>query len=96
MAHNTPIAGHFSRDRMLHAIRARLDWPGVVKDVEEMYSSCPVYQNVGPAVTAIAPLCPLPFMKEPIKRMAIDVVGSLIHTKSGNKFILVVMGYATK
>ena len=36
MAHNTPIAGHFSRDRTLHAIRARLDWPGVVKDVEEI------------------------------------------------------------
>ena len=40
MAHNTPIAGHFSWDRTLHAIRARLDWPGVVKDVEEMCNSC--------------------------------------------------------
>ena len=35
-------------------------------------------------------------MKEPFKRMAMDVVGPLPHTKSGNKFLLVVMDYATK
>ena len=96
MAHNTPIAGHFNRDRMFHAIRARLDWPGVVKDVEEMCNTCPVYQKAGPAVTARAPLHPLPVMKEPFKRMAMDVVGPLPHTRSVNEFLLIVMDYATK
>ena len=35
-------------------------------------------------------------MKEPFKRMVVDVVGPLPHTKSGNKFLLVIMDYATK
>ena len=96
MAHNTPIAGHFSRDRMLHAIRARLDWPGVVKDVEEMCNTCPMCQKAGPAVTTRVPLYRLPIMKVPFKRMAMDVLGPLPCTNSGNKFLLVVMDYATK
>ena len=33
MADHGPIAGHFARDRTLQAIRVRLDWPGIVKDV---------------------------------------------------------------
>ena len=96
MAHNTLIAGHYSRDRTLYAIRARLDWPGVVKDVEEMCNTCPVCQKAGPVVITRAPLHPLPIMKEPFKRMAMDVVGPLPRTKSGNKFLLVVMDYAIK
>ena len=43
-----------------------------------------------------APLHPLPIMKESFKRMAMDVVGPLPCTISGNKFLLVVMDYATK
>ena len=62
MAHNTPIAGHFARDRTLHAIRARMNWPGVAKDVKELCGSCPICQKAGPAVTTKAPLLPLPVM----------------------------------
>ena len=31
MAHNTPIAGHFGRERTLQAIRERMDWPGMIR-----------------------------------------------------------------
>ena len=55
MAHNIPIAGHFARDRTLHAIRARMDWPGVAKDVKELCASCPICRKAGPAVTTKAP-----------------------------------------
>ena len=55
MAHHTPIAGQFSWNRTLHAIRAKLDWSGVVKDVEEMFNTCPMCQKTGPAVTTRAP-----------------------------------------
>ena len=47
-------------------------------------------------MTTRAPLHPLPIMKEPFKRMAMDVVRPLLHTKSGDKFLLIVMDYATK
>ena len=43
-----------------------------------------------------AHLHPLPIMKEPFKRMAMDVAGPLPHTKSRNEFIVVIMDYATK
>ena len=56
----------------------------------------PVCQKAGPAVTTRDPLHPVPIMKEPYKKMAMDVVGPLPHIKSGNKFLLVVMDYATK
>ena len=35
-------------------------------------------------------------MKEPFKRMAMDIIGPLPRTKSEKKFILVVIDYATK
>ena len=47
-------------------------------------------------VTARAPLYPLPIIREPFKRLAMDVVGPLSHTRSGNKYLQVVMDYATK
>ena len=31
VAHITAIAGHFGRDRTLHAIRSSMDWPGVAR-----------------------------------------------------------------
>ena len=45
MAHNTPIAGHFGRERTLQAIRERMDWPGIAKDVKELCASCPTCQK---------------------------------------------------
>ena len=61
-----------------------------------MCASCPVCQKAGPAITARAPLQPLPVIREPFTRIAMDVVGPLKRTKRGNKYVLVVMDYATK
>ena len=96
MAHNTPIAGHFGRERTLQAIRERMDWPGIAKDVKELCASCPTCQKANPAIITKAPLYPLPIQKEPFARMAKDVFGPLPPTKAGNKYILVVMDNHTK
>ena len=56
MAHHSPISGHFGKERTLHMIRARVDWLGIVKDMNEMCASCPVCQKAGPAIMARAPL----------------------------------------
>ena len=50
MAHNSPIGGHFGRGRTLKSIRSRMDWPGVVKDINQLCASCPVCQLACPAV----------------------------------------------
>ena len=96
MAHNTPIAGHFRRERTLQAIRERMDWPGIAKDVKERCASCPTCQKAKPAIITKAPLFPLPIQKEPFSRMALFVFGPVSPTKAANKYILVVLDYHTK
>ena len=96
LAHNTPVAGHFGRERTLATIRQWMDWPGLAKDVEELCRSCPICQWVFPAVVAKAPLHSLPICNQPFQRMAKDVFGPLRKAKAGNKYILVIMDYLTK
>ena len=96
MVHHGPIAGHFARDRTLQANRVRLDWPGIVKDVKELCASCPICQKSGPAILSKAPLQPLPIIKDPFSRVAMDVFGPLTRTKAGNKYVLVLMDYTSK
>ena len=95
MAHNSPIGGHFGRERTLQTIRGRMDRPGVVRDVNRMCAACPICQKAKPANTTKAPLQPLPVIKEPLTRLAMDIVGPLKCTKKGNKYLLVIMDYAT-
>ena len=96
MAHNSPIGGHFGSKRTLKSIRSRMDWPGVVKDINQLCASCPVCQNSCPASTTKASLHPLPIIKEPLGHIAMDIVGPFKRSKKGNKYILVQMDYATK
>ncbi len=96
MAHHGPITRHFARDQTLQAIRVRLDWPGIVKDVNELYVSYPICQKSGPAILSKAPLQPLPIIKDPFSRVAMDVFGPLTRTKAGNTYVLVLMDYTSK
>ena len=93
---NSPIPGHYPSERTLRTIRTRIDWPGVAKDVKDVCASCPICQKAGPAIIAKAPLNPLPVITEPFTRIAMDVFGPLNRTKADNKYILVLMDYATK
>ena len=96
MVHHGQIAGHFARDRTLQAIRVRLDWPGIVKDVNDLCASCPICQKSGPALLSKAPLQPLPIIKDPFSRVAMEVFGPLTRTKAGNKYVLVLVDYTSK
>ena len=56
MAHNSPIGGHFGRERTLQSIRGRMDWPGLILDVNRMCAVCPICQKAKPTSTTKAPL----------------------------------------
>ena len=43
-----------------------------------------------------APLIPLPIISEPFSRIAMDIVGPLPRSKSGNRYVLVICDYATR
>ena len=96
MAHNSPIGGHFGREKTLQTIRGRMDWQGVVRDLNRMWAACPNFQMAKPASTTKAILQPLLEIKESLARLAKDIVGPLKHTKKGNKYLPVIMDYATK
>ena len=96
LAHNSPLAGHFGRSRILEAIRTRIDWPGITTDVRKICSSCPICQKASPVLLTKAPLHPLRIIKKPFQRVAMDIFGPLKRNKSGHKYVLVVVDYATK
>ena len=70
-----------------------MDWPGVVIDINKVCTSCPICQRANPVSTTKAPL---PVIREPLARIAMDIVGLFKRTKRGNKYILVLTDYATK
>ena len=96
MAHSAPIAGHFGRKRTLSRLRTQFDWPGIKRDVVEVRKSCPRCQKAEPGKRPRAPLQPLPVIDVPFRRIAMDIFGPLRRTKAGNKYVLVIMDYATK
>ena len=96
MAHCSPMAGHFGQARTLATIWQSMDWPNLTMDVINVCMSCPICQWAKPMTTQRAPLHSLPVMSFPFQRVAMDIFGPLKRTKSGNKYVLVVMDYATK
>ena len=72
-------------------------WPGIFMDVAKFVRSCPQCQKSKAKGRPIrAKLIPVPPMTEPFMRVAIDIVGPLHRTKSGNRYILTCCDYSTK
>eukprot|EP00731_Ephydatia_muelleri_P022289 Em0014g880a len=58
--------------------------------------NCPSCQKASSKRVAPAPLIPLPVIGEPFSRIALDIVGPLPRSRSGNRFVLVICDYATR
>ena len=43
--------------------------------MNRMWAACVIFQKAKPASTSKAPLQPLPVIKEPLARLAMDIVG---------------------
>ena len=96
MAHAIPMAGHLGRKKTTERVLQRFFWPGVSKDVAEYCKNCPSCQKASSKRVAPAPLIPLPVIAEPFSRIALDIVGPLPRSRSGNRFVLVICDYATR
>ena len=96
LAHEIPLAGHMGKEKTRQRILQRLYWPTLHKDVEEYCKCCLQCQKSSNKGVQRAPLIPLPIMGEPFKRIAMDIVGPLPKSKSGNRFVLVICDYATR
>ena len=65
-------------------------------DVEEFCRTCAVCQKASHKRVGKAPLMPLPVISEPFSRVAMDIVGPLLTSRAGNRYVLVVCDYATR
>uniref|UniRef100_K7EXH9 Gypsy retrotransposon integrase-like protein 1 n=1 Tax=Pelodiscus sinensis TaxID=13735 RepID=K7EXH9_PELSI len=95
-AHANPWAGHLGSEKTLQRILQRFYWPGVHKETRDFCDSCPECQRVAGKSVARAPLVPLPVVDVPFRRIALDLVGPLERSRKGNRYILVLIDYATR
>ena len=96
LAHFIPLSGHMGRDRTLQRIQQRFYWPSLFQDVDAYCRTCLECQRVGIPRQQRVPLVPLPIMKEPFERIAIDMVGPLPRSRKGYQYVLVICDYATR
>ena len=96
LAHEIPLSGHLGKKKILQRVLQRFYWPSVCRDVANWCRSCAACQKTAQKRHRPAPLVPLPIIEEPFARIAMDIVGPLPRSRSGNKIILVVCDYATR
>ena len=96
LAHEIPLVGHLGKDKTTKRILQRFYWPTVHKDVAEFCCSCEQCQKSTKHRKPKGPLIPLPVVTEPFRRIAMDVVGPLPRSRSGNQYILVLCDYTTR
>ena len=96
LAHSIPLAGHLGKHKTVDRTLQRFYWPTLRKDVAEFCKCCQTCQKSSKAKPQRAPLIPLPILEEPFKRIAMDIVGPLPRSRSGNRYVLVICDYATR
>ena len=93
LAHDVPLGGHLGKEKTGCRLLRRFYWPTLFKDVAEFCRGCPTCQRSAQRRIKRAPLVPLPIITEPFSRVAMDIVGPLPRSRSGNKYILVLCDY---
>ena len=96
LAHSNPMAGHCGVKKTAARLKRTFTWPGMSTDVKVVCASCPQCQKAARNDQGRAPLVPLPVITVPFARLAFDVVGPLPRTRSGFKYVLTCMCYASK
>ena len=94
--HDDIFGGHLGFKRTLDKILIRFYWPRVRSEVEDYCRVCKLCAGKkDPTPHSRAPLRSIPVGSE-FERVAVDVMGPLPLTESGNKFIVVFSDYLTK
>ena len=94
--HSLPGAGHFGIEKTLHLARQRFFWQGMASDVQIYVQSCPTCAQL--ASKNPVHRAPLQSMAAgfPFEFVALDIVGPLPVTPTGNRYVLVIVDYFTR
>ena len=97
LAHDAMLAGHLGVSKTKDRILSHFYWPGIFKQVADYCRSCPVCQFIDKTKSPRKhPLCPLPVIQTPFKRIGIDIVGPFPRSLRRNKYLLTICDYATR
>lgn len=95
-AHDVPTAGHLGFDKTWPYVRQRFFWENMRRDVHAWVNSCPTCQRRNsPRTATMGHLHPIA-VHGPWEVMAMDVLGPLPTTTTGNTYVLVVMDLFTR
>ena len=81
-----------------YRITSSFHWPGIISDITRFCRSCDVCQRTVPkGKVSKVPLGTMPFIDEPFKRIAVDLIGPVAPvSENGNRYILTVVDFATR
>ena len=97
LAHTIQLACHLGQKNTANRFLKRFFWPQIFHDVKQYCQSCEEWQcTARKRYAPKAPLVNFPIIDVPFSRIAIDIVGPLERSYSGNKYIVVVYDYATR
>ena len=96
LAHSIPLAGHLGRKKTYAQLAQRFYWPSMSNNVAKFCQSCEACQKCGRRKPARVPMIPLPVVDILFSRVAMDLVGPLPRSRSGNGYVLVLCDYATR
>ena len=95
-AHDDLTGGHLGVFKTYEKLRDRYYWKGMYKDVEHWVRSCQdCSTRKKPRNKRHAPLLPIP-VSGAFERIAVDILGPLPATWSGNRYIVCFIEYLTK
>jgi hypothetical protein len=95
-SHDSVSAGHLGYDKTFGKIKARYYWPAYTRLVREYVEKCAeCTMNKTPSSYNKAPLIPIRATR-PLDLVTADIIGPLVRTHAGNKYILVVVDHFSK
>ena len=94
--HDSETSGHLGISKTLKRVQERFYWVGCNQDVKHWCSSCDACASrKGPPRAVRAPMAQYN-VGAPMERVAVDVLGPLPESESGNKYLLIVADYFSK
>ena len=94
--HELRTGGHLGIKRTVYQLQRRFYWPGLQSDVRTWCRWCVICAKRKPTHGRHRGLLKQSVATAPMERIAIDILGPLPKTVSGNEYIMVISDYFTK
>ena len=86
--------GHLGADKTLYIVREDYMWPHIRQDIKVFISRCPTCL-VHSTKREKVPLGTLPLLAAPNQVVCIDLIGPLVTSSAGNRYVLCLVCHAT-